>query len=420
MKKASPTVGIFIAYGSSMTGGPRVAVNLAESLRDQGISPFVITTVYGELSELLTDRQIDHAILTSKRFAPSGGRILRQIWKFPALLFSLIAGWWKVFKLIRQERISVIWIRNIKGILLAGLPARLAGAKVVWDIGMEYKSRGLVVPLHYFGMLVANVVVTEGACVYDQVFTKRQHAWFKHKFKVNHSALPNDRVAALQQAMQSAAPINASDKHVRIICPASIQDRKNQRQLVKGIASALALLKREPSTIELVLAGPIVNEEYGDRLRKDLISAGLSEEAIKGWRDDVPELLCSSDIFALYSKNEGVPYSVLEAMHTGLAIVVSDAGGMPDVVEDNRTGLIVPLNQPDQLPSSLARLIESSTLREELGKQAQAYVRSEHSHDGWVIRYIDLFEELLKSPLARKDACQAPIDQAAATETLNR
>ena len=101
--------------------------------------------------------------------------------------------------------------------------------------------------------------------------------------------------------------------------------------------------------------------------------------ALAGTRDDVPELLAHADVFALSSRSEGAPLSILEAMAAGLPVVSSRVGGVPELVVDGETGLLVPPGDPAAMAAALGHLISDAGLRRRLG--ASGRKRAERCFD---------------------------------------
>lgn len=93
-----------------------------------------------------------------------------------------------------------------------------------------------------------------------------------------------------------------------------------------------------------------------------------------GRRDDVPDVLRACDVFVLPSLREGMPVSLLEAMATGLPVVATDIRGSREVVDDGRTGLLVPVARPRELARALVRLHDDADLRVTLGQAARRQV----------------------------------------------
>jgi glycosyltransferase involved in cell wall biosynthesis len=93
---------------------------------------------------------------------------------------------------------------------------------------------------------------------------------------------------------------------------------------------------------------------------------------------EVPGLLRRFDVYAAPSRRESFGVAVLEASACALPVVVSDAGGLPEVVVDGETGLVVPRESVPALQGALERLILDATLRERLGRAGRARVEREY------------------------------------------
>jgi glycosyltransferase involved in cell wall biosynthesis len=87
-----------------------------------------------------------------------------------------------------------------------------------------------------------------------------------------------------------------------------------------------------------------------------------------GYREDIPALLAAADIFALPSRFEGLPMSVIEAMLTSLPVVATDVRGPAEQVVHGVTGLSVPLGDAAALGSALGRLARDPGLRARMGQ----------------------------------------------------
>ena len=87
--------------------------------------------------------------------------------------------------------------------------------------------------------------------------------------------------------------------------------------------------------------------------------------------NEAARFLKAFDIFALTSKSEAYGYVAHEAGLAGRAVVVTNAGGLPEIVDDNETGLIVPVDDTEAITRALQRLIENPTLRSKFGQALQ-------------------------------------------------
>ncbi len=147
--------------------------------------------------------------------------------------------------------------------------------------------------------------------------------------------------------------------------------RVSPQKGVEALVEAVAILRGQGATLQCIIAGggSIVEEiEQGVRAQ------GL-EEAIAIRRNlkrsEVWALLSQLDVFVLASEDEGMPMSILEAMAAGLPIVATTVGGIPEMLENEGSALLVPPRDPGALAEALARLAGDKKLRERLGKAAR-------------------------------------------------
>ena len=108
-----------------------------------------------------------------------------------------------------------------------------------------------------------------------------------------------------------------------------------------------------------------------------------------------PDLLNALDIFVLPSLSEGLPMSLLEAMACGLPVVATRVGGIPEVVIDGQTGLLVPSQNAQALVQALEVLVQQKTTRMQLGHEGRKRVIDYFSQQRMVHEYQTLYEALL-------------------------
>lgn len=114
------------------------------------------------------------------------------------------------------------------------------------------------------------------------------------------------------------------------------------------------------------------------RLQETIAQAGLAESvSLAGFMPDAGRIVSACDIFALSSLKEGLPYAVMEAMAAGVSVVSSRVGGIPDLVRDGKTGILVPAGDAPALAKALARLIAHPGTRRVLADTARQRVRND-------------------------------------------
>jgi glycosyltransferase involved in cell wall biosynthesis len=114
-----------------------------------------------------------------------------------------------------------------------------------------------------------------------------------------------------------------------------------------------------------------------------------------GRRTDIPSLLSGLDIYVMCSVREGLPVALLEAMAAGCRIVVTDVGGMPDTIEHERHGLVVPSENPEALRAGIERLLANPTIASDMGEAAYQRVLAEFSIESIAARIESIYDECL-------------------------
>jgi glycosyltransferase involved in cell wall biosynthesis len=129
-----------------------------------------------------------------------------------------------------------------------------------------------------------------------------------------------------------------------------------------------------------------------------------------GHRDDIPEILAASDVFAFPSLWEGLGGSLIEAMGLGLPIVASDLEPIREVVEAGRSALLVPVRAPAALASAIASLLDDRALARELGTRGQEIFKDRFTLERSTQRMIALCRQVAmsgRSTVAMDDGLEA-------------
>jgi glycosyltransferase involved in cell wall biosynthesis len=171
-------------------------------------------------------------------------------------------------------------------------------------------------------------------------------------------------------------PATLAGQPPRIVSLGRLGDGKGSRTMVR----ALAALGGQHADVRLVLAGD------GDAaaVREEAQRLGVSERVnLPGWidPDERARTLSSATAFALPSRSEGVPVSLLEAMAYGLPAVTSPVGGIPDVFEDGRHGYFVQPDDPEALADRLRALLDDPETARRMGARARQDARQRYATD---------------------------------------
>ena len=169
--------------------------------------------------------------------------------------------------------------------------------------------------------------------------------------------------------------------------------RLGKRKGIYDVIEALVKVKQRHSDVLLIAAGDGEREEV-ERFAKLM---GVRENIeIPGWIDQkqARKLRRKSWIYVMPSYNEGLPMSILEAMSSGLPVISTPVGGIPDAVSDGVEGLLIEPGNVEQLAESIVRLLEDNALRRQMGLAAEEKIRNTFSTESTVPQIEAIYQEI--------------------------
>jgi len=182
----------------------------------------------------------------------------------------------------------------------------------------------------------------------------------------------------------------------------------NKDALLVGIIGRLTAVKNHRLFLDAI---GLLKEEVPDLNAKFLIigDGELREELenyatalnIKdwirfvGWQKDMPAAYADLDIVALTSFNEGTPLALIEAAASQKAVIATSVGGVPDLIENEKTGLLINSNDPLQLKDAILTLLRDEQLRKRLGQAGRLHVSDSYSKERLIKDIRDFYKRLL-------------------------
>lgn len=156
------------------------------------------------------------------------------------------------------------------------------------------------------------------------------------------------------------------------------------------LTGALAGLKKQRSDWVCWIVG---EGDMQVKLRAQIKALGLEDDVVFwGKRQDVPQMLQQADIFVQPSLLDNQPLSVIEAQLAGLPVIVSDSGGLPEMVSNGQTGLTYPVGDIDSLGNHLKMLLENDELRLRMGANAKQWAARHWDLNQMVDHYLAVYE----------------------------
>jgi glycosyltransferase involved in cell wall biosynthesis len=194
------------------------------------------------------------------------------------------------------------------------------------------------------------------------------------------------------------------DLEINILCVGRLIERKGQHHLLRAFANLCAGCDRP---LRLILAGTGDAEKALHQLAADL---GVAEQVnFIGFvsRNDMPTVYPQADIFVLPSQNEGMSIALLEAMASGLPVVVTDTGGTAELVQAGVNGYTVPWADLSELTQALASLVKDQEMRQRMGRESR-HIVEQFSWPAITRVYLELCTRII-APMRRASVESQPI-----------
>ena len=173
-----------------------------------------------------------------------------------------------------------------------------------------------------------------------------------------------------------------------IACVSRLESHKGIGDLI----GATSLLRERLPAVRVVVAG---SGSEAEALSTRAAAQGLNGSfGLLGNREDIGEVLAAADVFCMPSHHEGSPISLIEAMHAGLPCVVTTAGGMPEMVVDGESGVVLEPGDRVALAAALESLIRDPRRATDLGRRAARIAAETYTPRAMTARYRRIYEEL--------------------------
>lgn len=180
-----------------------------------------------------------------------------------------------------------------------------------------------------------------------------------------------------------------NDRFIRVLTVGHVVDYKNPLLWIEAAARAV----KELPTLKYVWVGP---GPLLEKCRDRVLSLGLQENIeFVGASMEMSKFYQNCDIYIQPSKIESLGLSVLDAMRHGKPVVVSNVGGLPELVLDGETGFVVDLTDENSLPSCILQLAKNSDKRARAGRNAQTLYAKQFSPEQWNYEMQSLHNSLL-------------------------
>jgi glycosyltransferase involved in cell wall biosynthesis len=293
---------------------------------------------------------------------------------------------WRLAKLIRAVRPDIVHLHSRRGAdIWGGIAARFTGTPCVlsrrvdnpearWQVALKYRLYDQVITISEG---IRHVLLQEGLAPQHVICVRSA-------VDAAPYLIPVDRAAFLRE-------FDLPQSAITIGMVAQMIPRKGHRYLIDAIDA----LRIDHPDVRVLLFG------------KGPLQAGLEQEVVQrglaniirfaGFRNDLPQWLGGLDILAHPAEMEGLGVSLLQASAAAVPIVTSRAGGLPEAVAENISGLLTPPGDVPALTTALRRLLDDTVLRRQMGEAGRARILADFSIDAMVDGNLAVYRKVLSA-----------------------
>ncbi len=296
-----------------------------------------------------------------------------------------------LYRLCRSERIQLIHTYGLRADTVGRFIAHIAGVPVIVSSirGPDEQRGWWHVMLDRLTARWVDLFISNSEAGRQSRITRERFPSEKIVTILNGIEIPEAMPHGDHHALRLKYGIS-EDAHPVVSMIANLRVMKGHRDV---IAALPALRSRFPQVCVLCVG----RDDSGGEIKRTAEAHGVLE-SIKflGYQEATQEILALSDVFLLPSHWEGCPASILEAMAAEVPVVATKVGGIPEIVEDRQTGLLIPPRDPDTICRAIVWVIENPREVEAMVAGAKEQITERFSLDQMVSKIEATYEPLIK------------------------
>jgi glycosyltransferase involved in cell wall biosynthesis len=389
---------LYLDHTAKIGGGEIALVNLLRHLDRSLVFPIALLFMEGPLRERLVGCCDTHVIPLSDSAltANKDGLGWRSLLKLQASV-SVLLQIWRVVRFARKMEIDLIHTNSLKADIIGGIAARIAGIPVVWHvrdrIETDYLPKIVVRVFRLLSQNLPDFVIANSSATLATLHLdkKRKGVPVDANGRVVHDGC---NVVSIKDGSE------VSKTTVRIGLIGRISPWKGQDIFIK--AAALLKAKHPEAKFEIIGAPLFAERSYEADLRKLCDELNLNDTVeFAGFVENVPSRIAELDI-VVHASTTGEPFGqvIIEGMAEQKPVVATNGGGVPEIVQDGITGLLVPMGDALRMAEAIDYLLTHPDEATEMGVRGRERVQTHFTIQKTARMVEAVYGEVFGHPLA--------------------
>ena len=295
----------------------------------------------------------------------------------------------RLIKHIQSNRIDLVHAQTYKAALISVLPCKLTQTPLIWHDRMP-KPHGI-----FDDILIRSVDII--VAISKAVAKARLSNIETDKLKIIYNGIEISKFNFQVDKKRWIQKFNLRDDDFLIGMVGRISEDKGQEYLIQATSKIVTNFPRA----KILIVGDCFrpeDKEYEAYLYKLTKNLDLEEHVLfTGYIDNVLEVMSIFDISVTPSLNEPFGRVVVEAMGLGIPVIATNTGGIPEIIEDGISGILVPPKDPDSLSQALLDLISDEEKRKQIGEMGYKRFREHFTMSRTIEEIQQLYQEVLGS-----------------------
>jgi glycosyltransferase involved in cell wall biosynthesis len=393
---------LFFDHTAAMGGGEIALLNLIRNLDSKKLEAVVLLGAEGPLADRFRAEEeietyvlpLDERVATIKKDTLNIAAVLQISNVLRTLKYVF-----RVLKFIKVHKITLIHANSLKADIIGGIAGRLACRPVVWHvrdrIENDYLPKATVRIFRILCRWIPDYIIANSAATLKTLQLDGSTGAASIPSGVDlssHVGVVHDGTSVIESISQFPRTSN----QFRIGLIGRISPWKGQHVFLEAAAK---VREQFPQALFVVIGAPLFGENaYEQQIRQLSTKLRLDDAVVfTGFCTNVKEAIAGLDL-VVHASTVGEPFGqvIIEGMAAGKPVIATNGGGVPEIVENGKTGILVPMGDVEAMAHAVCRILSDPVLANELGARAKERIEKDFTIQQTARKVEDVYQQILQ------------------------